>query len=65
MTGSFSRLVYKFAAIRAIISVRFSGVSSISEMVFPSGMPRSRAVAEFTAMLRREATMERLLPDLP
>ncbi len=34
-------------------------------LVFPSGMPRSRAVEEFTAMLRREATMERLLPDLP
>ncbi len=36
-----------------------------ANLVFPSGMPRSRAVAEFTAMLRREATMERLLPDLP
>jgi len=34
-------------------------------LVFPSGMPRSRPVEEFTAMLRAEASMERLLPDLP
>lgn len=34
-------------------------------LIFPSGMPRSRAVEEFTAILRTEATMARLLPDLP
>ncbi len=33
-------------------------------LAFPSGQPRSRAVEEFTAMLRAEATMERLLPGL-
>lgn len=34
-------------------------------LVFPSSMPRSRTVEEFVAMLRQEATMARLLPDLP
>ena len=34
-------------------------------LVFPSDMPRSRTVEEFTTMLRQEATMERLLPGLP
>jgi DNA-binding transcriptional LysR family regulator len=34
-------------------------------LVFPSGMPRSRTVEEFVEMLRQEATMSRLLPDLP
>jgi DNA-binding transcriptional LysR family regulator len=34
-------------------------------LVFPSGMPRSRTVEEFLAILRSEATMARLLPDLP
>lgn len=33
-------------------------------LVFPSGTPRSLAVEEFTAMLRHEATMKCLLPDL-
>jgi DNA-binding transcriptional LysR family regulator len=33
-------------------------------LVFPSGMARSRTVEEFTAVLRQEATMSRLLPDL-
>lgn len=34
-------------------------------LVFPSDTPRSRAVEEFTAMLRQEATMDGLLPHLP
>lgn len=34
-------------------------------LVFPSDTPRSRAVEEFTAMLRQEATMGGLLPHLP
>lgn len=34
-------------------------------LVFPSGMARSLAVEQFLDLLRQEATMERLLPDLP
>ncbi len=49
----------------AVVLRRFEPrVDYTPSLVFPSGMPRSRAVTEFTAMIREGATMARLLPAL-